>query len=95
VFLSYARSEGEAFASELRQRLNSDLPSLRAPAGVARPARGEEISITRRGKPVGWLREHREGIVLEGDRKACPGDASLALRTLPGGRQTEEGTLDY
>ena len=28
VFLSYARSDGEAFANELRQRLNKDLPSL-------------------------------------------------------------------
>ncbi len=29
VFLSYARSDGEAFANELRERLNRDLPSLR------------------------------------------------------------------
>jgi hypothetical protein len=28
VFLSYARSDGEAFANALRQRLNQDLPSL-------------------------------------------------------------------
>ena len=29
VFLSYARSDGEAFANELRERLKQDLPSLR------------------------------------------------------------------
>ncbi len=28
VFLSYARSDGEAFANAIRQRLNQDLPSL-------------------------------------------------------------------
>jgi len=28
VFLSYARSDGEAYANQLRQRLNQDLPSL-------------------------------------------------------------------
>ncbi len=46
VFLSYARSDGEAFANELRQRLNQDLPSL--PVWQDRP----EIE-----GGVGWWRQ--------------------------------------
>jgi hypothetical protein len=46
VFLSYARSDGEAFANALRQRLNQDLPSL--PVWQDRP----EIE-----GGVGWWRQ--------------------------------------
>jgi hypothetical protein len=46
VFLSYARSDGEAYANELRQRLNQDLPSL--PVWQDRP----EIE-----GGVGWWRQ--------------------------------------
>jgi hypothetical protein len=46
VFLSYARSDGEAYANQLRQRLNQDLPSL--PVWQDRP----EIE-----GGVGWWRQ--------------------------------------
>jgi hypothetical protein len=36
MYLSYARSDSETFANELRQRLNQDLPSLPVLAGPPR-----------------------------------------------------------